>query len=316
MKHRQPLDLTRPDPGSILPDRETADQQPSTRLRSGWKLPDQGLIITLLVSFGLHAAAVTAVLLLLHAGVPVVETPDKPIEVELVMEERKGDLSPTASPSPSPPAPPTPHTDKPERAESAPSEAQTAPPPVPVPVEARPDAPEVAAAPAEAQPNAPEETAAPVEAQPNAPEETAAPARQSEPAAAAEPPIQQAAPEPATPPAQPAPTISLAGTDSPSDAKAFGADVIPAAPDAVFHNRPPVYPQEAALNGQHGTVVVVIHVSPTGTAAGVDLLRSSGYVLLDRAARDAVLRWRFLPAVKDGQPVASDMTMGFEFDNQ
>ena len=132
MKHRQPLDLTRPDPGSILPDRETADQQPSTRLRSGWKLPDQGLIITLLVSFGLHAAAVTAVLLLLHAGVPVVETPDKPIEVELVMEERKGDLSPTASPSPSPPAPPTPHTDKPERAESAPSEAQTASPPVPV----------------------------------------------------------------------------------------------------------------------------------------------------------------------------------------
>ena len=70
------------------------------------------------------------------------------------------------------------------------------------------------------------------------------------------------------------------------------------------------------MNGQHGTVVVLIHVSPAGTTAGVDLLRSSGYALLDRAARDAVLRWRFLPAVKDGQPVASDMTMGFEFDNQ
>jgi hypothetical protein len=28
-----------------------------------------------------------------------------------------------------------------------------------------------------------------------------------------------------------------------------------------------------------------------------------------------VLRWRFLPAVKDGEPVASDMTMGFEFDD-
>ena len=84
----------------------------------------------------------------------------------------------------------------------------------------------------------------------------------------------------------------------------------------MFHNRPPEYPQQAALNGQHGTVVVLIHVSPAGTAAGVDLVRSSGYVLLDRAARDAVLRWRFLPAVKDGRPVASDMEMGFIFDNQ
>jgi protein TonB len=59
----------------------------------------------------------------------------------------------------------------------------------------------------------------------------------------------------------------------------------------------------------------VVHVSPAGTAIGVDLVRSSGYVLLDSAAQEAVLRWRFLPAVKDGEPVASDMTMGFEFDN-
>jgi protein TonB len=120
---------------------------------------------------------------------------------------------------------------------------------------------------------------------------------------------------PATPAAQPAPKITLEGTDSPSYARAFGDRIIPAAPNAVFHNRPPEYPEEAALNGEHGTVVVLVHISPAGTAAGVDLVRSSGYELLDRAARQAVLRWRFLPAVKDGQPVASDMTMGFDFEN-
>ena len=138
------------------------------------------------------------------------------------------------------------------------------------------------------------------------------------PPPAAATPAQEAksASPPPPPAAQTAPTISLLGTDSPSNARAFGDRIIPASPAAVFHNRPPVYPEEAAANDQHGTVVVLIHVSPAGTAAGVDLVRSSGYVLLDRSASEAVRHWRFLPAVKDGQPVASDMTMGFIFDDQ
>jgi protein TonB len=247
------------------------------------------LTVTLVVSLGLHAAAVTAILWLLHAGVPVVDTPDKPTEVELVMEERKGDLRPEAAPSR--PAPPTPRTEQPPPREPAPAEASAASSPVQAPDEAQPDASEQAAGPAGAT--------------------DPAPAAVGTPAPEAKP----AKPEP--PPAeQPAPTISLRGTDSPSNARAFGDRVIPASPDAVFHNHPPVYPEDAAVNGQHGTVVVLIHVSPAGTAAGVDLLRSSGYVLLDRAAREAVLRWRFLPAVKGGHPVASDMAMEFIFDDE
>jgi protein TonB len=152
----------------------------------------------------------------------------------------------------------------------------------------------------------------PVEARPDSPRETTEPPKASDhPAAASSGPK---AVEPA-PPAPPAPKITLSGTDSPSDARSWGDHVIPATPDAVFHNRPPEYPPEAVLNGEHGTVVILIHVSPAGTTAGVDVLRSSGYVLLDRAAREAVLRWRFLPAVKGGEPVGSDVTMGFIFDN-
>lgn len=145
----------------------------------------------------------------------------------------------------------------------------------------------------------------PVEAEADVPRETPDPPRESQPQKATG----------ASPP-EPPPTISLHGTDSPSDAKAWGARIVPAAPDAVFHNRPPEYPAAAARARQQGAVIVVVHVSPSGHAASVDVVQSSGYALLDQAARDAVLRWRFLPAVRDGQPTASDMTMQFVFDAQ
>jgi outer membrane biosynthesis protein TonB len=34
---------------------------------------------------------------------------------------------------------------------------------------------------------------------------------------------------------------------------------------------------------------------------------------LDSAARDAVLSWHFLPAVKDGQPISFDMPLRVMF---
>jgi protein TonB len=236
----------------------------------------------------LHLIAVTVALLLLHAGVPKPDTPEKPAEVELVMEEHKGDNQPVASKPPSPPAPDA--TPPKQQSKAAPPPAEAPMPPMRAPVDARPDTPE----------------------------DTSEPAVASNPAPAKPPAPEQKARAPSAPPAPPAereaPTITLQGTDSPSNAKTWGPNVIPAAPDAVFHNRPPEYPPESVMNGEHGTVVVVIHVSPAGTAAGVDVLRSSGYVLLDRAVRVAVMRWRFLPAVEAGEPVPSNVTMGFVFD--
>lgn len=247
----------------------------------------------MLVSLGLHLIALTVLLLLLRAGVPVADAPDKPTEVELVMEEHKGDAVPTASPPPSPQA------------------ATAVPPKQPA---------ETTAQPVEAQPSETPSPPAkpPVDATPDALQETTETAAVSTPAPAAHPPPTQQtppSPEPAPPPTQPAPQITLQGTDSPSDARAWGDHIIPASPDALFHNRPPEYPAEAVLRGEHGTVVVVVHVSPAGIADGVDVVRSSGYVLLDGAVRLAVMRWRFLPAVKAGASVASEVTMGFVFED-
>lgn len=279
--------------GTIARRRVVAARKPAGHPKAAGS-SNRRLIITLLASLGLHAAAVTAVLLLFHNGVPVVAlAPAPPAEVELVMDEHKGDLRPTSRPSvsqPAPPAPPgpPPPPEPPAQAKATPPRANPPPTaPEPADVAARTANPDVAdAVTADASPAPP------------------APAQQEQPA-----------PAPAPPASSPAPVISLHGTDSPSDARAFGDRVIPAKPDAVFHNRPPEYPEDAVLHGQQGTVVVLIHVSPAGTAAGVDLIRSSGYVLLDRAAQQAVLRWHFLPAVRDGEPVASDMSMGFIFDD-
>jgi protein TonB len=131
-------------------------------------------------------------------------------------------------------------------------------------------------------------------------------------------PDAQAAPHPPAPPqpkAPPAdvPVFNLGGTDSETNAIVTGDQVIPASPDDKARNRPPVYPQQAALLRQQGAVIVMIHVSPQGTTQGVDIVQGSGYALLDRAVLDAVRNWRFLPAVKDGQPVPFDMPMRFVF---
>jgi periplasmic protein TonB len=110
-----------------------------------------------------------------------------------------------------------------------------------------------------------------------------------------------------------APEINLNGNNSETNALVSGDHVVPAGVDARFHNKEPVYPLEAVRRAQQGMVTLLIHVSPEGLAAGVDVVQGSGYVLLDRAARDAVVAWRFLPAVKDGQPIPFDMKLRVVF---
>ena len=111
-----------------------------------------------------------------------------------------------------------------------------------------------------------------------------------------------------------APVFNLEGTESESNAIAFGAQILPAMPDNRFRNRPPVYPAEAQMRGQHGTVVVLIHVSENGVATNADVMESSGVGVLDQAALAAVVKWHFHPAMKAGQTVPFDMPFRFVFE--
>jgi protein TonB len=74
------------------------------------------------------------------------------------------------------------------------------------------------------------------------------------------------------------------------------------APSAIaYGNRTRVaYPLEALRNREQGTVILRVLVGTDGSVLGVEIEKSSGSRSLDRAARDAVGKWRFHPATRNG----------------
>jgi periplasmic protein TonB len=124
---------------------------------------------------------------------------------------------------------------------------------------------------------------------------------------------------PVTPPIEPrqeAPQVNIGGNDAETNAIVSGPHVMPASVDAKFRNLEPAYPLEAVRRAEQGAVVLLIHVSPDGLAAGVDVAESSGFVLLDSAAREAAAGWHFLPAVQDGRPIPFNMLLRVVFQLQ
>jgi protein TonB len=111
-----------------------------------------------------------------------------------------------------------------------------------------------------------------------------------------------------------APVFNLEGTESESNAIALGTQILPAMPDNRFRNRPPAYPPEAEMLGQHGSVLVMIHVSENGTATSIDVAQSSGVEALDDAVVTAVRKWHFHPAMREGRTVPFDMPFRFIFE--
>lgn len=67
--------------------------------------------------------------------------------------------------------------------------------------------------------------------------------------------------------------------------------------------KPPKYPVESRRKREQGIVVLSVLLSTTGGVQDVSLSRSSGFDRLDKAALDAVRRWKWSPTVVDGQPV-------------
>ena len=54
---------------------------------------------------------------------------------------------------------------------------------------------------------------------------------------------------------------------------------------------------------EQGTVVLRVLVDARGSAQRIELVRSSGHVRLDEAARDAVGRARFQPVLRNGEAI-------------
>lgn len=66
----------------------------------------------------------------------------------------------------------------------------------------------------------------------------------------------------------------------------------------------PTYPHRAMMDNREGTVMLKVLVDVDGTPVSVEIQHSSGYRELDEAARRQVLRkWKFRPAMRDGQAI-------------
>ncbi len=75
----------------------------------------------------------------------------------------------------------------------------------------------------------------------------------------------------------------------------------------------PAYPARARRLGVEGAVELTASVDAAGSVDSTAVASSSGDASLDAAAVDAVGRWRFEPALRDGLPVPDEYGVRFLF---
>lgn len=105
---------------------------------------------------------------------------------------------------------------------------------------------------------------------------------------------------------QPTPmsTPAVEAPVEPGPVEAAPADTTPSA--LGYNKRTAIpYPRDSAKRKEEGTVMLRVLVGPDGTPQEIDIERSSGFVALDRAAKAAVMKWRFEPGTRNGQPIAA-----------
>ncbi len=98
---------------------------------------------------------------------------------------------------------------------------------------------------------------------------------------------------------------ALANTEPPVTQPIFNADYL--------DNPAPAYPPLSRRMNEQGRVVLRVFVSVAGRADDVQVRSSSGSVRLDDAARDAVRRWKFVPARRGSEPVAAWVLIPISF---
>lgn len=83
-------------------------------------------------------------------------------------------------------------------------------------------------------------------------------------------------------------------------------------PPVVVSHVDAIYPNQAAAEGRHADVVLVVTVDVDGHVSEVKV-RESGGEVLDEAAIIAARQWVFEPATRDGKKVASRILVPFHF---
>jgi periplasmic protein TonB len=121
------------------------------------------------------------------------------------------------------------------------------------------------------------------------------------------PPAALPAPSPVTL-AEPAPAPAVAAPPAPPKIELPSSDA-----DYLNNPRPP-YPPLSKRLGEQGRVVVRAFIEINGTASKAEVRTSSGYERLDATALQTVLKWRYVPGKRAGQPEAMWFNIPIHFE--
>ncbi len=283
------------------------------RWRPSWlRLPSLGFS----VSLTLHALPFGALLLLGHAASePPGAAPGKP-GVEIAVAFGLPDADPTTEPPPelmpiptlAPPPEPDPPPPEPE-----PEVVEELPPPEPDVVlieETIIEPVKIHEEPPPPKPVPPKPKPKPRVAQKPKPQ-SAQPAPEIQPQQVAAAPVgmpdapKDAGESVAPPSTEPAKGVSTPGTAAGPSSPAEGGPLVILDPAYRDPPTPPAYPPRSVMLGQQGQVIVRAAIDQKGNPEEVVVWTSSGFPLLDKAAIDAVKRWRFMPARRGASTVAA-----------
>lgn len=106
---------------------------------------------------------------------------------------------------------------------------------------------------------------------------------------------------------------SAAAAPLPATQAGTAAADLPSSVPRPVSTQQPQYPRASIRRGERGDVVLQVQVGADGRVDDVEIVTSSQHRRLDRAAVSAVRRWRFEPAMRDGQPVAGELRIPFSF---
>ncbi len=102
-------------------------------------------------------------------------------------------------------------------------------------------------------------------------------------------------------------------------AMVFALSTAAQAADAAFDEKPvpvktppPKYPAQMRTEGVDGVVAVRVHIAEDGSVAECVVAKSNRSEF-DQAAVEAVQKWKFKPAKKDGAPVACKIVIPIRF---
>lgn len=99
---------------------------------------------------------------------------------------------------------------------------------------------------------------------------------------------------------------------------AAGGSATPARPGDTHASyrsmKPPAYPAEAVAAKISGRVVLRVLVAADGTPAEVEIENATPEGVFEQASIDAVKSWRFNPARRDGEAIASWVTLPIDFE--